>query len=150
MAGCFKLVYVIYIFPGRYTQTCKVEIVVAELSITSSGLPREIFVYATGYGGGEWVIELPAGYTGPRTFRHNDFDLARLGISPREDIITYTNLKQIRIMANGWGNSGYRRATTLVVDKKIGGTSISGYPKTYSVLDTFGNYMAVTAKELSI
>ncbi|MDC7141213.1 hypothetical protein [Bacteroides finegoldii] len=53
-------------------------------------------------------------------------------------------------MANGWGNSGYRRATTLVVDKKIGGTSISGYPKTYSVLDTFGNYMAVTAKELSM
>lgn len=63
------------------------------LSITSSGLPRAIFVYATGYGGGEWVIELPAGYTGPRTFRHNDFDLARLGISPREDINYIYQLK---------------------------------------------------------
>ena len=63
------------------------------LSITSSGLPREIFVYATGYGGGEWVIELPAGYTGPRTFRHNNFDLARLGVSPREDINYIYQLK---------------------------------------------------------
>ena len=41
----------------------------------------------------EWVIELPAGYTGPRTFRHNDFDLARLGISPREDINYIYQLK---------------------------------------------------------
>ena len=46
-------------------------------------------------------------------------------------------------MANGWGNSGYQRATVLVVDKKIGKTSVSGYPKKYSVLDTFGNYMAM-------
>lgn len=41
------------------------------------------------------------------------------------------------------------RATQLVVDKKVGGVSLSGFPHGYSLLDTFENYVAVTRLELA-
>jgi hypothetical protein len=34
-------------------------------------------------------------------------------------------------------NTGIERAKTLTIDKKIGGVSLSGYPKAYSILDEF-------------
>lgn len=34
-------------------------------------------------------------------------------------------------------NTGIERAKTLTIDKKIGGVSLSGYPKVYSILDEF-------------
>lgn len=52
-------------------------------------------------------------------------------------------------MSKVLGNNGYQRAIYLVVDKKVGGVSMSGYPKRYSVLETFGNYIAITSYELS-
>lgn len=47
------------------------------------------------------------------------------------------------------GNNSMQRATQLTVDKKVGGVSLFGYPKKYSFLDTFGNFMAITPKELA-
>lgn len=52
-------------------------------------------------------------------------------------------------MSTSLGNNGMERATQLVVDKKVGGISLSGFPHRYSLLDTFGNYAAVTRQELA-
>ena len=52
-------------------------------------------------------------------------------------------------MSTSLGNNGMERATQLVVDKKVGGISLSGYPRTYSLLDTFGNFIAVTRQQLA-
>lgn len=52
-------------------------------------------------------------------------------------------------MSTKSGNNGYQRAASLVVDKKVGGVSMSGYPRTYSVLETFGNYITITSKQLA-
>lgn len=47
------------------------------------------------------------------------------------------------------GNNGMQRATELIVDKKVGGTSLPEYPKTYNFLDTFGNYISITRQQLA-
>lgn len=52
-------------------------------------------------------------------------------------------------MSTALGNNGYQRAVSLLVDKKVGGVSMDGYPKRYSVLETFGNYISITAYELA-
>lgn len=52
-------------------------------------------------------------------------------------------------MSTSLGNNGMERATQLVVDKKVGGVSLSGFPHRYSLLDMFGNYIAVTRQELA-
>ena len=52
-------------------------------------------------------------------------------------------------MSTSLGNNGMERATQLVVDKKVGGVSLSGFPHRYNLLDTFGNYIAVTRQELA-
>lgn len=50
-------------------------------------------------------------------------------------------------------NTGYQRAATVTIDKKVNSTSISGYPKGYSLLAAFtanGNsYAVITATELA-
>lgn len=51
-------------------------------------------------------------------------------------------------MSTSLGNNGMERATMLVVDRKVGGVSLSGFPHRYSLLDTFGNYATVTRQEL--
>lgn len=45
--------------------------------------------------------------------------------------------------------TGMERATELTVDKKIGGSSLAGYPRTYKVGDSFGNYSTLTKDELA-
>lgn len=45
--------------------------------------------------------------------------------------------------------TGMERATELTVDKKIGGSSLAGYPRTYKVGDSFGNFSALTKDELA-
>lgn len=52
-------------------------------------------------------------------------------------------------MSTSLGNNGMQRATQLVVDKKVGGASLFGYPRTYSFLDTFGNYIALSRQQLA-
>lgn len=52
-------------------------------------------------------------------------------------------------MSTSLGNSGMQRASQLVIDKKVGGISLSGYPRTYSFLDTFGNYIAINHQQLA-
>ncbi|MBN1987837.1 MAG: hypothetical protein JW783_00385 [Bacteroidales bacterium] len=34
-------------------------------------------------------------------------------------------------------NTGYERAQTLNIDKKVGGVSVIGYPKNYSIVSAF-------------
>ncbi len=45
--------------------------------------------------------------------------------------------------------SGYKRATELIVLKEVDGTPVSGYPKAYNVLLSFGSYPAITSTELA-
>lgn len=45
--------------------------------------------------------------------------------------------------------TGMERATELTVDKRIGGSSLEGYPRTYKVGDSFGNFSTLTKDELS-
>lgn len=52
-------------------------------------------------------------------------------------------------MSTSFGNSGMQRATQLVIDKKVGGVSLSDYPRTYNFLDTFGNYIAINSQQLA-
>lgn len=40
------------------------------------------------------------------------------------------------------------RATTLVIEKKIGDIMVAGYPHTYKLTDAFGNYPAITDLEI--
>lgn len=46
-------------------------------------------------------------------------------------------------------NTGMERATELVVDKRVGGNSIAGYPKLYKVYDSFSNYPAISKDEIA-
>lgn len=45
-------------------------------------------------------------------------------------------------------NTGMERATTLVIEKKIGDIMVAGYPHTYKLTDAFGNYPAITDLEI--
>lgn len=47
------------------------------------------------------------------------------------------------------GNSGMQRWVLLMVTKKIAGTVVAGYPRTYSVGDAFENYTAISNEEMS-
>ncbi len=42
-----------------------------------------------------------------------------------------------------------QRATELVIDKTIAGSSLEGYPRTYRLCDPFGNQVAMTNVELA-
>jgi hypothetical protein len=47
-------------------------------------------------------------------------------------------------------NTGGASATSVTIDKKAGGASLSGYPKTYSLLPAFPGYAAITAATWSM
>lgn len=47
-------------------------------------------------------------------------------------------------------NSGKERATVLVIEKKIGETMVTGYPRSYKLTDAFGNYSAILESELAL
>lgn len=46
-------------------------------------------------------------------------------------------------------NSGMQRWVLLMVTKKIAGTVVAGYPRTYRVGDAFENYTAISNEEMS-
>lgn len=46
-------------------------------------------------------------------------------------------------------NSGMQRWVLLMVTKKIAGTVVAGYPRTYRVGDAFENYTAISNEEIS-
>lgn len=45
--------------------------------------------------------------------------------------------------------TGMQRATELMIDKTIAGSSLEGYPRTYRLGDSFGNHIAMTNVQLA-
>nr|DAK33488.1 MAG TPA: hypothetical protein [Caudoviricetes sp.] len=45
--------------------------------------------------------------------------------------------------------TGMQRATELTINKTVGGSSISGYPRIYRLGDAFGTYSTMTNQELA-
>lgn len=48
-----------------------------------------------------------------------------------------------------WVNTGMQRATELVLDKRVGGNSIAGYPKVYRLCDGFQSMPSVDKEKIA-